>query len=152
KLDLGRDVVSLLQDRILIFDEEGNAFDAPGNLGAGKRTFATLTLDTPLGSLWPGLRAKFNGTLQRTRADDPITRQPRQWSGYWPDWQWELNVRRDAGAFSYGFDINDNQRFTFYRTDEFDTNFNRGAYMTAFVEYRPTPRMAINFSIDNALS
>jgi hypothetical protein len=152
KLDLGRDLVSLLQDRILIFDGEGNAFDAPGNLGAGKRTFATLTLDAPLGSLWPGLRAKFNGTLQRTRVDDPITRQPRKWSGYWPDWQWELNVRRDAGAFSYGFDINDNQRFTFYRTDEFDTNLNRGAYMTAFVEYRPSPTTAINLSIDNALS
>ena len=29
---------------------------------------------------------------------------------------------------------------------------NRGAYMTAFVEFRPTSRMAINFSIDNALS
>jgi hypothetical protein len=152
KLDLGRDLVSLLQDRILIFDGEGNAFDAPGNLGAGKRAFATLTLDAPLGSLWPGLRAKFNGTLQRTRVDDPITRQPRKWSGYWPDWQWELNVRRDAGAFSYGFDINDNQRFTFYRTDEFDTNLNRGAYMTAFVEYRPSPTTAINLSVDNALS
>jgi hypothetical protein len=152
KLDIGRDLVSLLQDRILIFDEDGNAFDAPGNLGSGKRTFATLTLDAPLGSLWSGLRAKFNATLQRTRVDDPITHQPRKWSGFWPDWQWELNVRRDAGAFSYGFDINDNQRFTFYRTDEFDTNLNRGAYMTAFIEYRPSPRTAINFSIDNALS
>jgi hypothetical protein len=152
KLDIGRDLVSLLQDRILIFDEDGNAFDAPGNLGSGKRTFATLTLDAPLGSLWSGLRAKFNATLQRTRVDDPITHQPRKWSGFWPDWQWELNVRRDAGAFSYGFDINDNQRFAFYRTDEFDTNLNRGAYMTAFIEYRPSPRTAINFSIDNALS
>ena len=49
-------------------------------------------------------------------------------------------VRRDAGRFSYGFELNDNQRITFYRTDEFDTNFNRGAYMTAFFEYRPSPR------------
>jgi len=152
KLDLGHDLVSLLQDRILIFDDAGNAFDAPGNLGTGKRYFATLTLDAPLGNLWSGLRAKFNTNFQRTRVDDPITHQPRKWSGFWPDWQWELNVRRDAGAFSYGFDINDNQRFTFYRTDEFDTNLNRGAYMTAFVEYRPSPRTAINFSIDNALS
>jgi hypothetical protein len=152
KLDLGHDLISLLQDRILVFDEEGNAFDAPGNLGTGKRYFATLTLDAPLGRLWKGLRAKFNGTLQRTRVDDPITHQPRKFSGFFPNWQWELNVRRDAGAISYGFDINDNQRFTFYRTDEFDTNLNRGAYMTAFIEYRPTPRTAINLSIDNALS
>jgi hypothetical protein len=101
--------------------------------------------------LWKGLRAKFNATLQHTRVDDPISHQPRKWSGFWPNWQWELNLRRDSGRFSYGFDINDNQRFTFYRTDEFDTNFNRGAYMTAFVEFRPTPRTAINFSVDNLL-
>ena len=152
KLDIGHDLISLLQDRILIFDGEGNAFDAPGNLGTGKRYFATLTLDAPLGGLWKGLRAKLNGTLQRTRVDDPITHQPRKFSGFWPDWQWELDVRRDAGAFSYGFNVNDNQRGTFYRTDEFDTNMNRGAYMTAFLEYRPNARTAINFSIDNALS
>jgi hypothetical protein len=152
KLDLGYDLVSKLQDQILIVDEKGKAFSGPGNLGTGKRSFAALTVDAPLNILWKGLRAKFTGTLQRTRVDDPISHQPRKWSGFWPDWQWDLTVRRDSGAFSYGFELSDNQRFTFYRTDEFDTNFNRGTFMTAFVEYRPTPRMAINFSIDNALS
>ncbi|MFL6727134.1 MAG: outer membrane beta-barrel protein [Sphingomicrobium sp.] len=151
KLDFGYDLVSMLQDQILIVDSEGNTFSGPGNLGTGKRYFGVLTVDAPLGNLWKGLRAKFNATLQHTEVDDPITHQPRKWSGFWPNWQWELNVRRDAGRFSYGFDINDNQRFTFYRTDEFDTNFNRGAYMTAFIEYRPSPRMAINFSVDNLL-
>lgn len=152
KLDVGHDLVSKLQDQILIVDEQGNAFSGPGNLGTGKRTFATLTVDAPLGRLWTGLRAKFTGTLQRTRVDDPITHEPRKWSGFWPDWQWDLSVRRDADGFSYGFGLSDNQHFTFFRTDEFDTNMNRGAYMTAFVEYRPSPRTAINFSIDNALS
>ena len=152
KLDVGHDLISKLQDQILIFDDKGNAFSGPGNLGTGKRYFATLTLDAPLGGLWSGLRAKFNGTLQRTRVDDPISHEPRKFSGFFPDWQWELNVRRDAGRFSYGFDLSDNQHFTFYRTDEFDTNMNRGAYLTAFVEYRPSPRTAINFSIDNGLS
>ncbi len=152
KLDVGYDLVSKLQDQILIFDDAGNAFSGPGNLGNGKRSFATLTLDAPLSQLWKGLRAKFTGTLQRTRVDDPISGEPRNWSGFWPNWQWDLNVRRDAGPWSYGFELSDNQRITFYRTDEFDTNFNRGAYMTAFVEFRPTPRMAINVLIDNALS
>lgn len=151
KLDFGYDLISKLQDRILIFDEQGHAFDAPGNLGTGKRYFATLTVDAPLSSLWKGLRAKFNATIQRTRVEDPISHQLRKFSGYWPNWQWELNVRRDSGRFSYGFDINDNQRFTFYRTDEFDTNLNRGAYMTAFIEFRPTKKTAINFSVDNLL-
>jgi hypothetical protein len=151
KLDFGTDLVSLLQDQILIFDDQGHAFSGPGNLGTGKRSFASLTLDAPLDRLWKGLRAKLTGTVQRTRVEDPISHQQRNWSGFWPDWQWELNVRRDSRPLSYGFDVSDNQHITFYRTDEFDSNFNRGSYMTAFVEYRPGPRTAINVSIDNAL-
>jgi hypothetical protein len=151
KFDFGYDVVSKLQDLILIVDDQGKTFSGPGNLGTGKRYFGSLTLDAPLGTLWNGLRAKFTSTLQHTAVDDPITHQPRKWSGFWPSWQWDLNVRRDLGLFSYGFEVSDNQRFTFYRTDEFDTNFNRGAYMTAFIEYRPTPRTAINFFVDNLL-
>jgi hypothetical protein len=152
KVDLGHDLVNMLQDRILIFDDHGNAFDSPGNLGTGRRYFAALTLDAPLTQVWKGLRAKFTATVQRTRVDDPISGRPRKWSGFYPDWQWELNVRRDAGLISYGFDISDNQRFTFYRTDEFDTNFNRGAYMTAFVEYRLGRKTAITFDVDNLLN
>jgi hypothetical protein len=151
KLDVGRELISLLEDQILIVDDQGNAFSGPGNLGSGTRDFATLTVDAPLGRVWSGLRAKLTGTLQRTRVDDPISHEPRKFSGFWPAWQWDLTVRRDSGALSYGFEVSDNQRFTFYRTDEFDTNFNRGAYMTAFVEYRPSSRTAINFSVDNLL-
>ncbi|HWC55411.1 MAG TPA: outer membrane beta-barrel protein [Sphingomicrobium sp.] len=151
KFAFGYDVVSKLQDLILIVDDQGKTFSGPGNLGTGKRYFGSLTVDAPLGQFWNGLRAKFTSTLQHTEVDDPITHQPRKWSGFWPSWQWDLNVRRDLGRFSYGFEVSDNQRFTFYRTDEFDTNFNRSAYMTAFIEYRPTPRTAINFFIDNLL-
>ena len=152
KLDIGHDLISMLQDRILVFDANGKPFDAPGNLGTGRRTFASLTLDAPLSRLWKGLRAKFTGTLQRTRVDDPITGDPRKFSGFFPDWQWDLTVRRDAGAFSYGFEVSDNQRFTFYRTDEFDTNFNRGTYGTAFIEFRPDSRTSIRFDADNFLN
>jgi hypothetical protein len=151
KLDYGCDLVSLLEDQILIVDGQGNTFSGPGNLGTGKRYFGSLTVDAPLSRVWKGLRAKLTSTLQHTAVDDPISHQPRKWTGFWPSWQWDLTVRRDAGRFSYGFEINDNQRFTFYRTDEFDTQFNRGAYMTAFFEYRPTPRTAINFFVDNLL-
>ena len=152
KLDLGHDRVSKLQDRILIFDDEGNGFDAPGNLGTGKRSFAELTVDAPLGELWSGLRAKFTGTVQRSRVEDPISGEKRSFSGYFPDWEWRIDVRRDAGKFSYGFVVNDYKRFTFYRTDEYDTNFNGGPYGTAFIEYRPMPRTSITLDVDNAFS
>ncbi|HTK58847.1 MAG TPA: outer membrane beta-barrel protein [Sphingomicrobium sp.] len=155
KLDLGHDLVSMLQDRVLICDEVDHpgdpdfCFDAPGNLGTGKRYFASLTLDAPLGMLWKGLRAKFTGTIQRTRVDDPITGDPRKWSGFFPAWQWDLNVRRDAGAFSYGFDVFDNQRFTFYRTDEFDTNFNGAPGWNAFAEYRPGANTSLTLNVEH---
>ena len=150
KLDVGHDQVSLLQDRILIFDPEHKLFfDAPGNLGTGRRDFAQLTLDLPLSRVWRGLRIKGGGTLQRTRVEDPISHDPRKWSGFYPTWQWNVDVRRDSGKWSYGFAVSDNQRFTFYRTDEFDTNFNGGPYGTAFVEYRPWKDTAITFDVDN---
>jgi len=152
KLDLGHDRVSKVQDRILVFDDEGQGFDAPGNLGSGKRGFAELTVDAPLGKLWSGLRAKFTGTIQRTRVEDPISGEMRKFSGYFPNWEWRIDVRRDAGKFSYGFVVNDYQRFTFYRTDEFDTNFNGGPFGTAFLEYRPSPRTSITLDVDNVFS
>ena len=152
KLDLGYDLISKLQDRILIFDEEtGEFFDAPGNLGTGRHAFAQLTVDAPLSRVWKGLRVRLNGTLRRTRVTDPISGQKRNFSDFFPDWEWSVDVRRDAGRFSYGFVVNDRDRFTFFRTDEFDTNFNGGPYATAFVEYRPGPRTSITLDLDNAL-
>ncbi len=149
KLDLGHDLINLLQDRVLVFTEDGRAFDAPGNIGTGKRYFARLTLDAPLGGLWSGLRAKFSGQIQRTRVDDPISGEPRNFSGFFPDWEWNLDVRRDSGAFSYGFQIADRDSFTFFRTDEFDSFFNSDPYATAFLEYRPDARTAITLNVDN---
>ena len=151
KLDLGYDLISKLQDRVLIFDDEsGKFFDAPGNLGTGRHAFAQLTVDAPLGRLWKGLRVRFNGTVRRTRVTDPISGEKRNFSDFFPDWQWNVEMRRDAGAFSYGFAVNGRDRFAFFRTDEFDTNFNGGPYATAFIEYRPGPRTSIMLDVDNA--
>ena len=155
KLDIGHDLVSKLQDRVLICDEIDHpgdpdfCFDAPGNLGTGRRSFASLTLDAPLGMLWNGLRAKFTGTIQRTRVEDPISGEQRSWSGFFPDWQWNLSLRRDNGAFSYGIELFDQKRITFFRTDEFDSNFNGAPGWNAFVEYRPSSRMSVTLSADH---
>ena len=89
------------------------------------------------------MRVRFNGTVRRTRVTDPISGEKRNFSDFYPDWEWNVDVRRDVGAFSYGFVVSDRDRFTFFRTDEFDTNFNGGPYATAFIEYRPGPRTSI---------
>ena len=153
KLDLGYDHISMLQDRILIFDEKGAAFDAPGNLGTGKRRFAALTVDAPLARFGlTGARLKLTGQVQRTRVQDPISGDMRNFSDFFPDWEWRADYRHDLGNFSYGFAVSDRDRFTFFRTDEFDVNWNGGPYGTAFVEYRPDGRTAITLDLDNAFS
>ena len=81
KLDAGYDRISLLQDRILT--EEG--FDAPGNIGTGKRAFVALAVDAPLDRFGiKGGRLKLNGQLQRTRVDDPISGETRGFTGVYP--------------------------------------------------------------------
>jgi hypothetical protein len=150
RLELGYDLVSLLQDRILVFDDEGNAFDAPGNLGTGRRQYADLTIDTPLDRLWKGLRVKLHGQLQRTRVEDPISHGQRDWSGFYPRWQWDVDIRRDAGRFAYGVQVSDRARTTFFRTDEFDINYNQGIpYTTAFVEYRPSAQQTLTLNLED---
>ena len=150
KLDVGYDLVNDLQDRVLI-EADGEFFDAPGNLGTGKRYFASLTLDAPLTKLGlKGVRVKVNGQLQRTRVEDPISGKKRNFSDFFPDWQWSVDLRHDIGDISYGFVVSDRDRFTFFRTDEFDSNFNGGPYATAFVEYRPRAGMTITLDVDNA--
>lgn len=153
KLELGYDHISLLQDRVLICNEvEGEedeiCFDAPGNIGTGKHAFARLTLDAPLGRLWKGLRVEFNGTVRRTRVEDPISGEERNFSDFYPEWEWDLEVRRDSGNFSYGFNVFDRARFTFFRTDEFDTNFNGAPLWNAFIEYRPDARTSVTLDVE----
>jgi hypothetical protein len=152
KLDVGYNLINDLQDRVLIFDDEGNGFDAPGNIGTGKQYFAELTLDAPLGKIGlKGMRLKFEGQLQRTRVQDPISGKMRNFSGdRFPDWDWTVEFRHDLKDFSYGFTVNDRDRFTFFRTDEFDTNFNGGPYGTAYIEYRPRAGTVIKLDVDNA--
>lgn len=150
RLELGYDLVSLLQDRILVFDDAGHAFDAPGNLGTGRRMYADLTFDAPLDQVWKGLRVKLHGNLQRTRVDDPITGQPRDWSGFYPRWLWDADIRRDIGKWAYGVTLSDNRRVQFFRTDDFDINYNQGfPYTSAFIEYRPSANKTLTLDLND---
>lgn len=146
KLELGYDRVSKLQDRILT--PEG--FDAPGNLGTGTRLFAQATLDAPLDKLGlKGFRFTGNGTIQRTRVTDPLTGRPRDWSGFWADYNWSVELRKDASNWAAGVAAFGRGPFAFYRTDEIDSNFNGGVFMTAFAEFRPDKRTMIRLDVEN---
>ena len=149
RLEAGADIVSLLQDRVLVFDDEGNAFDAPGNIGTGRRYFADLTVDAPLDHLWKGLRVRAHAMVQRTRVKDPVWGKMRNFSDFFPDWSWDVNVRRDAGKWAYGFTLTDRDRFFNFRTDQIDAMPNDYVYGFGFIEYRATPRSSIVLDVEN---
>ena len=149
KIDLARQQIALLQDRILSPD----GYDAPGNIGSGILSSATLTIDAPLQRFGlSGTRFKADATVQRTRVKDPITGGRRGFSGYFPEWSWEASLRRDAGKFAYGAKVQNRARIAFYRGDEIDANQSLGPYATAFVEYRPSARTTVTFDVDNLLN
>jgi hypothetical protein len=145
RLELGYNLVSLLQDRILT--PEG--FDSPGNIGTGRQGYADLTLDAPLDRLWKGLRVKLHGNVQRTRVEDPISGELRDFSGFFPRWEWDADVRRDIGNWAYGFNVSDNGSNTIFGTDVLDTRYNQGPFATAFIEYRPSPKQTVTLSLNN---
>ena len=148
KLEAGYDRVQKLQDRVLT----AQGFDAPGNLGTGTRQFATLTLDAPLDKL--GLKhfnLRTEATLQKTRVRDPLSGQVRGWSGNWPEWRWNAELRRDAGKWAYGATILNTDRTSFFRTDEIDTQFNSKPYIAGFGEYRPDPKTTVRLDVENLL-
>jgi len=150
RLELAYNVISKLQDRILIFDAQGVPFDAPGNIGTGRQAYADLTLDAPLDRVWKGLHVKLHGNIQSTRVHDPISGELRDFSGFYPRWLWEADIRRDVGKWAYGINFFDDRRITFFRTDEFDSNFNSGfPYTSAFIEYRPAKNQTLTLDLND---
>ncbi len=148
KLALGHDRVTMLQDRVLTV----GGFDAPGNLGAGMRDLARLTLDAPLDQI--GLahfHVRGEGGVQRTSVVDPLTGRARSWSGYLPAWDWSLDLRYDAKAWSLGGSLDKRGPFTFFRTDETDTSIQRAVGINAFAEYRPNKRTILRLDASNLL-
>lgn len=146
RLELGYNLISLLQDRILTPD----GFDAPGNIGTGRQTYADLTLDAPLDRLWKGLRVKLHGNVQRTRVRDPISGEPRDFSGSFPRWEWDANLRRDIGKFAYGFTMQGTGRTTVFHTDVFDSRFYPGfPSSNAFIEYRPGANQTLTLNLSD---
>ena len=145
RLELGYNLIDMLQDRILTVD----GFDAPGNIGTGRQIYADLTLDAPLDLLWKGLRVKLHGNLQRTRVEDPISGELRDFSGFFPRWAWDADIRRDAGAWAYGVSVSDRAKTTDFGTDVFDVRYNQAPFASAFLEYRPTPKQTLTLNVNN---
>jgi hypothetical protein len=110
------------------------------------------TLDAPLSRLGiRGGRLTVNGTLQHTSVEDPYTHENRPFSGF-TDWQLQTDFRQDLGRFAWGVSYFGGPAQTFFRRNETDTLNALEAYISAFAEYRPTPRTTATIGVDNLFS
>jgi hypothetical protein len=145
KIEAGYNRISLVQDRI----PTPEGFDAPGNLGNGRMLILKSTIDAPLAKLGiKGGRLTIHSSLVDTSVEDPYTHRQRHFSGY-NLYSADASFRQDLGKWAYGATFYVNAPTFFFRQNEIDRPFADNPYVQAFVEYRPTPKTTITFSLDN---
>ncbi|WP_375403361.1 hypothetical protein [uncultured Sphingomonas sp.] len=146
RLEAGYNRISLVQDRV----PTPEGFDAPGNLGNGELFLLRGRIDAPLTRFGiKGGRATFYASYVGTRVEDPYTGEGRAFSGTSP-LVITGSFRQDGRKFAWGFDIEGAAPSTFFRQNELDRNFVRTPYVSAFAEYRPTPRTTVTAGLENA--
>lgn len=144
QIEAGYNAVSLVQDRIPV---EGG--DAPGNLGNGRLMFLRGVVDVPLTAIGiPGGRFTFNGVVRDTSVRDPYTGQNRDFSGV-TRWYAEAGFRQDRGSFAYGVNYFAQPQQPVFRGGEIDTFDGDEPFVTAFVEYRATPKTTLTLTAEN---
>ncbi len=147
KIQAGYNRISLVQDRI----PTPEGFDAPGNLGNGRMLILKSTIDAPLTRLGiKGGRLTVNSSLIDTSVEDPYTFRKRYFSGF-SLYSADASFRQDLGKWAYGATFFVNAPTFFFRQNEIDRPFSDNPYVTAFVEYRPSPKTTITLSLDNAI-
>jgi hypothetical protein len=145
KIEAGYNRISLVQDRIPTPD----GFDAAGNLGNGRVYVLRSTIDAPLARLGiKGGRLTVHSSLLDSSVEDPYTHRKRHFSGY-SLFNADAGFRQDLGKFAWGTTFYYNSPTYFFRLDEVDRPYSSNPYITAFVEYRPTPKTTLTFSLDN---
>ena len=145
KVEAGYRFISLVQDRI----PTPEGFDAPGNLGDGRLLLLRSTVDVPLAKLGiKGGRLTIHTSFVDTSVEDPYTGRRRRFSGNSP-FAADASFRQDLGKFAWGTSLFVNAPTSFFRQNEIDKLYNSNPYVTAFVEYRPSGKTTLTFSLDN---
>jgi hypothetical protein len=97
-------------------------FDAPGNLGNGRRWRLQADLTTPLDALGvSGGVLSGSAMVRETRVTDPVTGVERRFRGD-EDWRASVDFRQDRpeAGFAWGFDYSVQGDEDFYRLNQFE--------------------------------
>lgn len=115
-------------------------FDAPSNIGDGKRDIALVALTLPLDRLGvTGGLLKGDWTVSRSRVIDPTTGQGRGISGVRPQ-TWSATFTQDLPArrATWGVNFYGDWQETWYRFNEIETA-KLQTFVKPFVEWRQRP-------------
>ncbi|MEQ8405190.1 MAG: TonB-dependent receptor plug domain-containing protein [Oceanicaulis sp.] len=97
-------------------------FDAPGNLGDGRRWRLQANATAPLDALGvPGGMLSGSAMVRETLVTDPVTGVERRFRND-EDWRASIDFRQDLpeAGFAWGFDYAVQGHEDFYRLDQFD--------------------------------
>lgn len=126
------------------------AFDAPGNIGDGKRDvlFASLTLPLQRVGVPGGLLRMFN-TWRWSEVTDPVTGRTRRISAE-PTNFFQFRFSQDLPQYNavWGIDGNMRMQDTSYRINEVRSNVKR-EYLIFYTEYKPRPDITIRAELVN---
>ena len=144
------EAISNLVDRVVVFAEDGSAFDSAGNIGSASRDEIEVNVNLPLDELGlKGLTVKGNGLLRHSRVRDPLTGAKRRISSDLPI-EADLSITYDLprAGLRAGLDYVARTTETSFKVDEIEEDIVSDR-VDAFVEYRPAARWTVRLFAKN---
>ena len=137
-------------DRAPVYSASG-VFDAPGNIGGGRKDEIAFSLTLPTDKLGiPRGQLTGQATWRWSSVTDPTTGLPRAISGLKPvAAEAHFTQGLPKWNLTWGIDVFDQSRQTYYRFNEIDTDQLK-IYVSPFAEYKPRGDLAIRLEIANA--
>lgn len=142
--------ISNLVDRVVVFADDGSAFDSAGNIGSASRDEIEVNANLPLDGVGlRGLTIKGNGLFRRSRVRDPLTGVKRRISGDLPV-EADVSVTYDLPEHGIRMGVNYIVRKTetSFKVDEIEEDVISDR-VDAFVEYKPAPRWTLRLFAKN---
>ncbi len=137
-------------DRAPIYTATG-VFDAPGNIGKGRKDEVAFALNLPTDRLAvPRGLLTGSATWRWSHVTDPTTGLARQISGLHPaDAEIHFTQGLPRLKTTWGWDLYDQWRETYYRFNEIDTD-KKKVYVSLFADYKPRADLSFRLELENA--
>ncbi len=126
------------------------AFDAPGNIGAGRRDTLVASLTLPLQRLGvPGGLLRVANTWRWSKVTDPVTLRSRSLSGENPTFL-TFRFSQDLPKYNAVWGVDGNMRLenTAYRINEVRSDIKR-EFLIFYTEVKPRPDITVRAELAN---